>query len=151
VLDARAGGRYRERQAMSPRLRQAFASTDYRVRSPAGFIVLKVGRRSPALALWPRHPGQRGSVLVTAWNPAGRRRSLAANRAAQRRLQQRLRAWGIKGWPAVARDPKGLWPDEHGVLLFGVAPAQAAQLGRALGQRAVLLVGADAVPRLLWL
>lgn len=136
---------------MIPRLHQAFASTNYRIHSPAGSFVLKVGRRSPALALWPRHLGQAGSVLVTAWNPAGQRRSLAANRAAEKRLQQRLRAWGINGWPAVAQDPKGLWPDERGMLLFGVPEALARDLGRALGQKAVLFVGADAVPRLLWL
>jgi hypothetical protein len=134
-----------------PRLRQAFGQTRYRIQSPAGAFVLEIGRRSPALALWLRHRGQAGSVLVTAWNPAGQRRNLAANRAAEKRFQQRLRVWGIKGWPAVAQDPKGLWPDERGMLLFGVPEALARDLGRALGQKAVLFVGADAVPRLLWL
>jgi hypothetical protein len=151
VLDACGGRGYRASRAMSPRLRQAFENTRYRVRSPAGTFVLTVGRRSPALALWPRALGPVGSVLVTAWNPAGRRRSLAANCAAERRLQQRLRAWGVRFWPAVAQDPTGLWPDERGVLVFGVTQALAADLGRALGQRAVLFVGADVVPRLLWL
>jgi len=113
--------------------------------------VLKVGHRSMALALLPRHLTQVGSVLVTAWNPAGRRRSLAANRAAEKRLRQRLRAWGLKWWPAVAQDPKGLWPDECGVLIVQVSEPLAAELGRALGQRAVLFAGADCVPRLIWL
>jgi hypothetical protein len=113
--------------------------------------VLHIGRRSAALALWPRHLSQAGSVLVSAWNPGARRRSLAANRAAERRLLQRLRAWGLKSWPARAQDPKGLWPDEHGVLIFAVPAQLAADLGRALGQRSVVYVGADSVPRLIWL
>jgi hypothetical protein len=152
MLDARAAARYRVRQAMiPPRLRRSFESTHYRVRSPAGAFVLKVGRRSAVLALRARQLNEPGSVLVTAWNPAGRRRSLAANRAAERRLLQRLRAWGLKFWMAVAQDPKALWPDEHGLLIFGVPQRLAAELGRALGQQAVLFVGADSVPRLVWL
>jgi len=133
------------------RLRHAFESTQYRIQSPAGPFVLHVGRRCPALARWPRHLSQAGSVLVTAWNPAGRRRSLAVNRAAEKRLLQRLRAWGLKGWLAVAQDPSGLWPDERGILIFGVPEPLAADLGRALGQRAVVFAGTDCVPRLLWL
>lgn len=132
------------------RLRQAFSNTRYRVQSPSGAFVLQVGRRSAALAHSPRAARQ-SSVLVTAWNPAGRRRGLAANRAAQRRFGQRLRAWGISSWPTLAQDPKRLWPDERGALLFGVPQGLAAELGRALGQRAVLYIGMDAVPRLLWL
>jgi Protein of unknown function (DUF3293) len=139
-------------QLMIPaRLRQAFSNTHYRVQSPAGAFVLQVGRRSAVLAQSPRAANESGSVLVTAWNPAGRRRGLAANRAAERRFGQRLRAWGIKSWPALAQDPKRLWPDERGALLFGVPQGLAADLGRALGQRAVLYIGTDAVPRLLWL
>src|SRR5208282_6875098 len=103
LRDARSSGRYRSGNAMIPRLRQAFAGADYRVQSPAGAMVLKVGRRSPALALWYLQLGHSSSVLVTAWNPAGRRRALAANRAAEKRLRQRLRAWGVKGWPTVAQ------------------------------------------------
>jgi len=134
-----------------PRLRRAFHSTHYRVQSPAGRFVLKAGRRCAVLALRARHPSEPGSVLVTAWNPGSRRRSPAANRAAERRLLQRVRAWGLKVWIAVAQDPKGLWPDEQGLLIFGVPQRLAAELGHALGQRAVLFIGADSVPRLLWL
>jgi Protein of unknown function (DUF3293) len=134
-----------------PRLRRAFESTHYRVQSPAGGFVLEVGRRSSVLALRDRHLGEPGSVLVTAWNPAGRRQSLAANRAAERRLLQRVRAWGLKVWTTVAQDPKRLWPDEYGLLIFGVPQRLAAELGRALGQQAVLFIGADSVPRLVWL
>jgi hypothetical protein len=139
-------------QAMiPPRLRYAFAHTRYRVRAPAGSFDLRIARRSAALAQWPRALNPLGNVLVTAWNPNGRRRSLAINRAAERRLQQRLRAWHLCGWPTLARDPKGLWPDEPGMLIFGVTQALALELGRALGQRAVVFVAGDAVPRLLWL
>jgi len=136
---------------ISPRLLLAFEKACYRIQTPAGPIVLKVGRRSAALALWPRALSPPGSVLVTAWNPGGLRRSRAANRGAERRLLQRLRAWGLRGWLARAQDPKGLWPDEYGVLIFAVSAPLAADLGRALGQRAVLFIGADAVPRLIWL
>jgi hypothetical protein len=136
---------------ISPRLRRAFQSTHYRIQSPAGPFVLKVAQRSAVLAHSPQHLRGPGSVLVTAWNPAGRRRGLAANRAAEGRLRQRLRAWGLKGWPSAAQDPKGLWPEEPGVLIFGVPERLAAELGCALGQRAVLFVGGDCVPRLLWL
>jgi hypothetical protein len=102
------------------------------------------------LAQWARARNPLGNVLVTAWNPQGRRQSLSANRAAQRRLQQRLRAWQLACWPSVAQDPKGLWPDEPGMLIFGVPEALALELGRALGQRAVVFIKSDAVPRLLW-
>jgi len=152
MLDGWRPARYGALTAMiPPRLYHAFRNTDYRVKSPAGAFVLRIGRHSPALAQWPGHRGPAGTVLVTAWNPAGRRRSFAANHTAEKRLLQRLRVWGVRAWPAVAHDPRGLWPDESGVLVFGVPEALAADLGRALGQRAVVFVGADAVPRLLWL
>lgn len=139
------------RAMIPPRLHRAFARTLYRVHSPAGSFVLRIGRRSPALAQWPRTLNPHGNVLVTAWNPNGRRRDLAANCAAARRLRKRLRAWQLASWSSLAVDPLGKWPDEPGELIFGVPEALALELGRALDQRAVVFVGSDAVPRLLWL
>jgi hypothetical protein len=138
----RAGSR------VAPALLAAYRAARYRVEVAPARFTLRIGRRSLALARLMRDRRARGCALLTAWNPRGRRRTLAANRAAQRALVEALHAAGIATWPARGLDPRGRWRAEESVLALDLAPAAARAFGRRHAQNAIVRVGTDAVPRL---
>ncbi|MBS0393065.1 MAG: DUF3293 domain-containing protein [Proteobacteria bacterium] len=91
------------------------------------------------------------SAFITAANPAGEQRGADDNDRAHVRLVGAVRERGCTALRARAVDPTGRWPDEESLLVLGLSPTHAAALARELGQAAVVVAGADAVPRLLWL
>lgn len=135
--------------SLSPALLRAFLEARYCLGGEGAGLALRVGRRSAGLeglyASW----GVRALLVVTAWNPGGLRRDGSANRESQRRLEARLRS---APWTAVLEglnlDPGGLWPPEPSFWVAGAGPEVGLGLGAAFGQSAVVLAGADAVPRL---
>lgn len=78
------------------RLGPLYAAAVYELRLAGGWSA--VPRRSqPALA------------LITAWNPDGRARTQAWNRAADRQLRTVLARRGLRGIPARGRDAAASW------------------------------------------
>lgn len=88
----------------------------------------------------------RGGVLVTAWNPGGRRLPEAVNRLRAARLAGRLR--GLRTLAGV--NGEGRWREES-LLVLGAAPRRVEVLGRLLGQDAVVLLRRGAPARLRFL
>jgi hypothetical protein len=131
-------------------LQASYDAARYRVLAPVAFT-LRVGQRSGALRASYAELGVNSAAFLTACNPRSRRMGMAWNAAAMRRLyaqlQRRRHAWR----PGCAADPAGLWPDEESVLLLGIGAGEACQLARQFHQNALLLIGADATPRLHWL
>ena len=130
-------------------LRAHYLAADYVVGGEDGFV-LKVGCASAALRALHRAHGVSGSVFLTACNPGSRRRSAWQNDLAQRRLVSRIRLRGYVGLLGLGIDPAGAWPPEESVLVLGMPAAEALALARRFGQNALLVMAANAVPRLVW-
>ncbi len=88
----------------------------------------------------------REGVLVTAWNPAGRRLPEAVNRRRAARLAERLR--GLRALPGV--NGEGRWREES-LLVLACTPRRVEALGRLFGQDAVVLLRRGARTRLRFL
>lgn len=79
--------------------------------------------------------GARAGVLVTAWNPGGRRLPEAVNRRRAAQLAERLR--GLRALPGI--NGEGRWREES-LLVLTSAPKRVETLGRLFGQDAVVLL-----------
>ena len=89
--------------------------------------------------------GARSGVLVTAWNPGGRRLPEAVNR--RRAAQLTWRARGLRVVPGV--NGTGRWREESLFVLTAARRVEA--LGRLFGQDAVVLLRRGACARLRFL
>jgi hypothetical protein len=74
--------------------------------------------------------------VLTAWNPGGVDRDLAANDDAERMLEAELASADASFWPALGRSPDDSW-SEPGVAVGGYDRAGACALGERYGQLAV--------------
>ncbi|MDT8450061.1 MAG: DUF3293 domain-containing protein [Wenzhouxiangellaceae bacterium] len=125
----------------------AFLATDYRVCTGERWVTAHIGRPCPAL----ERAAGRPWCIITAHNPAGRRRSAQSNRAAAARLENRLRELDpVPMLPACNRDPAGRWPDEPGWLFAFRDPTQVRELAEEFGQLGVV-AGQPSQPVELWL
>lgn len=130
-------------------LEAAYRQSRYVVEVPRGSVLLRVGQASPELDLLLESYGATVAALITAANPRSRRLPAAENASRHEQLLARLPA-GHRVVPTVAQDPRGRWPDEHGILVFGLAPGEAIDLARAFGQYAILWCRAGEPVQLLW-
>jgi hypothetical protein len=131
-------------------LLQHYLATRYVVLDEAGPFPLTVGRHSGSLLRLQERHSVTCSAWLTAWNPASERRDDALNEAAQRELEDRVRAQGLGWLPGRAEDPLGRWPVEPSLWVPGLPADSACALARDFGQNALLLMGEEAVPRLVW-
>lgn len=127
---------------LPPRMLRAWRRTLYLL---AGQITVRIGRRSPAADALLAALGARQGVIVTAWNPFGRRRPEGWNRRAGARLRWAARR--IATVPAEGR--LGTWVEE-GLLLVG-DPRPALRLARCFRQGGVVHLRRAAPARLLLL
>lgn len=130
-------------------LEAAYRQSRYVVEAPGGIVLLGVGQANPELDLLLESFGATVAALITAANPRSSRLTAAENASRHEQLLARLPA-GIRVLPTVAQDPRGQWPDEHGILVFGLAPGEAIDLARAFGQYAILWCSAGEPVQLLW-
>jgi hypothetical protein len=132
------------------RLEAAYRATEYHVCLPQR-LVLRIdqpeARLFPLLAQTPL----RCAAYLTACNPASRRLSDSENAQRMRVLAGRLKQQGYDFLHGAAHDPHGEWPDEASFLVLGIPPADACELAQEHAQNALLLIAADACPRLHWL
>lgn len=132
----------------SATLRAAWQATEYRVDTDAGTLALRLDTPDPALAKLMQHAGVTCAAYITADNPFSRVASEGQNAAARTRLLRRVHAGGWACLPGLGIDPEGDHPGEHSLLVLGMARDEAISLGREFRQHAIVLIGADAVPRL---
>jgi len=131
-------------------LLQHYLATRYVVLDGGGAITLRIGQFSAPLLRLQQERRVAHSAWLTAWNPASERRDEAANQAAQRLLVGQLEQRKL-GWLAGrAEDPQGQWPDEPSLWVPGLDAGEARALALRFGQNALLIIGAEAVPRLEW-
>ncbi|MCL2657600.1 MAG: DUF3293 domain-containing protein [Betaproteobacteria bacterium] len=133
-----------------PRLEAAYRATEYHVRLPQR-LVLRIdqpeARLFPLLAQTPLHC----AAYLTACNPASQRLSESENAERMHALASQLKQKGYDFLHGMARDPHGEWPDEASFLVLGIPPTDACELAQDYAQNALLLIAADACPRLHWL
>ena len=115
---------------LSPKMRAAYARTDYE----AGEAVAYIGRRSAAIDALLRHHGARHAAFVTAWNPYSR----PMPRGWNDRMLERLRE-AARGHVLAEGYGRGKgWAERH--LLLAADPRWIARLGRRFRQHAVVAV-----------
>lgn len=129
----------------------AYSATNYHVLSDDGFFVFKIGQRSHELAHRFVLTDRSGATFITAENPFSQTVTAEENAANQASLYQDLASTGaaiIKG-AGQGEDPT--WPAEASYLAIGISPENACELGRKYRQNAILWIGANAVPELVFL
>ncbi|WP_199747095.1 DUF3293 domain-containing protein [Aerolutibacter ruishenii] len=115
-------------------LAAAYAQADYAVRLDGDTFRLKVGSAAGDVeAYWPAMH----YAFITAWNPASRPTSDAANQRADSSLVAQLKAIGAPHQPAWAEDTSGDWR-ESGWLVAGLEPHMLDALAHEFGQAGVL-------------
>jgi hypothetical protein len=109
-------------------IRRAWEETDYRVRLPrGGYVSIWCGRPLPVPLLALLRNADDPWGYITAWNPAGVRLPLTANKTRQRRLRDELKAdrhryfGGIGVGPSDWREPSLFVPGMSHVHLDAMA------------------------------
>lgn len=155
------GGPCMTRPEISAELVAAYRSTEYHVRTAAGFgtspvcpFILRIDRYSAPLSQLFSASGHRCAAFITACNPFSLRRSPEANHAACARLRDAL----IRHMPhpeeiieGEGSDPSGVWPGEKSFLALGLDLETSRELGRKFEQNAIVWAGPDAIPGLILL
>lgn len=131
---------------------EAYIRAEYEAGFPGNRIVLRVGESATGLArLAPDtaegpFTAETSWAYLTAWNPGSVIQMDFVNRQKQEELELFLRGAGYAVLPGLARDPRGQWPDEESILVFGLQWEKALQLGRKFKQNAILAgLGEEAV------
>jgi hypothetical protein len=141
------------RRATRTELEAAYRQTEYRVQTPAGDCVLRIGEYDPQAEamLQAALPFCHSWTLLTPCNPGSRPQTAARNAAACVALEARLRADGLRWLPALHRDPSRLWPDEDSYWMADPPPGWAEAQGRRWGQNALVSAAPGRAPVLVWL
>lgn len=150
-MDASAGGVPAHRSTLPAALIAAYRAAWYRIAHPDGPETIRIGAPAPRTQAWLRAIGCAGAAFVTACNPRGESQPDEANAAAMARLRAHVAA---RGWPCregAGGDDAGAWTPEPSLLVALDAPVQAAALGRAFAQNAVVWIPAEGPARLVLL
>lgn len=118
-------------------IRRAWTETEYRVRSPwGGYATIRCGEPLPAVLLALLKYADDPWGYVTAWNPAGARRPLAANRARQHELRDELVHAGYRCHVGIGVGPND-WR-EPSLFVPGIPFAELDDVARRFGQLGVV-------------
>jgi hypothetical protein len=120
------------------RLMRVWRATDYVV----GAVVVRIGRRSPAMDALLAGMGARSGIFVTAWNPLSRAMPLGWNCRMQRCLAERLRRFVC----VQADGSLHRWHETHLLVAGDARPVL--RLARLFRQRGVVLVARRQAARL---
>ena len=130
---------------------RAYLATDYRLGHTSQDIVLTIGQRSERLAALFTEHGVCCAAFLTACNPQGNFQSDAANDQAHTALAAKLQALGLKMIEGSGSEEGTDWPAEKSYFVLGLALEPAKEIGIHFDQDAIVWVGPDAVPQLIFL
>lgn len=133
-----------------PALDRAYRRAIYRVQLADRPLDLRIGEPSAELARLLGSYRAHGAAFLTACNPGSQPADPLANQAAQAALLDAAARLRCPTLPGLAIDPDGRWPDEESVLVLGLDAATATSLAHRFGQNALVWIGADAEPELIW-
>lgn len=136
--------------ATKTELDKAYRATTYRVFLPAGALDLRIDTPHGDWAAWLAANDVDEWAILTAANPASRPLPARENGERQARLECALLEAGYEPFVVENLADDGNWPVEESCFVPGISPEETMALAREFGQNAVLLGGADGVPRLVW-
>lgn len=128
---------------------KAYRDTSFIGDTPAGEIIIRVGKKSEALDAMLAKEGVRDWAFITAWNPRSQKLSEAENAARNDALREALRAKGVKFFEGKGVGPDGGWSEES-VLAIGINREDALAIGRRYAQAAIVIGSAEKPAKLLY-
>lgn len=128
------------------RLHDAYTRTEYCFQD----FTLKIGHLHPGFDVWLNEHDYLTYAFITPFNPRSQPLPEIENLARLSQFHDLLRLENLPFAPATGRDPLALWPDETGVFIFDLPAAEVHEIGRALGQNAVMEGKVGGVPFLVW-
>jgi hypothetical protein len=137
-----------------PDLIEAYRSAYYQAGFGPGAVILHVDQYSEPLSQLFNASGHRCATFITGCNPFGIRQDPQSNRAAYRRLRDRLVEYVSRPDQIIegaGSDPTGCWPAEESFLVLGLGLEASRMLGGEFYQNAIVWAGEDAIPRLILL
>lgn len=131
-------------------LQAAYRATRYTARRGGLEVALVVGGKSPDLDRWLDEVGCREWAYLTACNPGSLVLSDGENARRQAQLVAELGRRGLVAWHGAGEPLAAGWRAEASVLVPGMGRGEAVELGRALGQCAVVVGVRGGVGELAW-
>ena len=132
-------------------LRNAYSATEFVVVDVHAPFVLRIGRASERLAELYAQFGVDCAAFITAFNPYSEAATDEQNEEKQSELLHDLSDMGLACINGRGEDPGGAWPSETSVLVLGISKADAELIGMKYRQNAIVWIGADCVPELVFL
>lgn len=132
-------------------LRNAYSATEFVVVDVHAPFVLRIGQASEPLDQLYAQFGVDCAAFITAYNPYSEAATDEQNEAKQSELLQDLSDMGLACINGRGEDPGGEWPSETSVLVLGISKADAELIGMKYRQNAIVWMGADCVPKLVFL
>ena len=129
---------------------RAYESTRFRVLAEDPFT-MSIGSRSLELVHVHAAGGVECSAFVSACNPGSQALDDSANAERHAALIREIAVRGLQSIEGVGEDSSGDWPSERSLLVLGLSPKIAREIGAQFGQNAVVWTGADGIPGLILL
>lgn len=131
-------------------LEEAYRRTTYSAATPAGELRLRIDQENPSLRRLLEMHGVKSFAYLTAANPLSTACGDDENGVLNEKLSRLLAAGGYITFPGHGAGDDASWAAEPSFLVLGIGRDDALALGRQFKQNAILVGGADAIPRLLW-
>ena len=128
---------------------RAYRQTSFFADTPRGYLRLRIDERNPELDAVLAAEGAQSWAYVTACNPGSVALSKSENVQRQQMLEQAVREAGFVFFRGEGVGDDGQWSPEPSLLILGITRAQAVDLGRRFGQRAIVYGEAGGSPLLL--
>lgn len=119
-------------------LLEAYRQTSFLVETPGETICIRIGQVEAALENLLESEGARQWAYVTAWNPGSIPLSDNENGIRERELEREVRQAGYAFFRGRGVGADRQWPPEPSLLILGISPDGAVQLGRKYGQVAIV-------------
>ncbi len=132
---------------LSPDLLRAYERADYVVFGEPE-LVIHVGEPNADLDALMEAEEASTAAYLTAANPDGEQRSEEDNREAAGALLAHEMLTGLARFEGEGRDPQGKWPAEPSVLVLGIERKDAAFIGVAHAQNAMVFIEKGKAPEL---
>lgn len=137
--------------SLSEELISSYLATQYQVWINASLVTLQIGCQSAPLVTLLQATGNHCAAYITACNPGSRITPSEENQAAMAGLYEKLTCYSNHIYQGASIDPSGEWPAEESLLALGIDLSAAKNIGRQLGQNAIVWMDSAAIPRLVLL
>ncbi len=128
----------------------AYRRTTYWIETPHRYYAIRIDEHHPELDEFLSSHGPHCWAVITAFNPDSQLLSPPENQVLAARLARAVEAVGFESFVATGAGWSGDWPPESGLLIVGIAEANARDLARKFQQKALVFGESGCRARLLW-